>query len=222
VNEYFDEFERIYPEKYEKTHGFWRPIIRSSIEKFLKCGDLKEGFARVKCTQCGKELFVAYSCRQKCCCNSCHQKRSLLLAYHLKENVMEEVTHRQFVFTLPKRLRIYFRYDRTLLGDFSKAAWETVRDVFREEVGYDDSIPAMITGIQTSGDLINFHPHIHGILAYGVFLESGAFIPIDPIPTERFLKKWEKNVFSLLLKKGKITQEIIQNMTQWKHFHSPF
>jgi hypothetical protein len=59
VNEYFDEFERIYPEKYEKTHGFWRPIIRSSIEQFLKCGDLKEGFARVKCKKCGKEMFVA-------------------------------------------------------------------------------------------------------------------------------------------------------------------
>jgi hypothetical protein len=157
VNEYFDEFERIYPEKYEKTHGFWRPIIRITIDKFLKCGDLKEGFARVKCTQCGKELFVSYSCRQKYCCNSCHQKRSLLLAYHLKENVMEEVTHRQFVFTLPKRLRIYFRYDRTLLGDLSKTAWETVRDVFREEVGLEDAIPAMITGIQTSGDLINLH-----------------------------------------------------------------
>ena len=39
------EFERIYPEKYEKTHGFWRPIIRSSIEQFLKCGDLKEGLS---------------------------------------------------------------------------------------------------------------------------------------------------------------------------------
>jgi hypothetical protein len=36
VNEYFDEFERVYPEKYEKSHGFWRPTIRSSIEKFLK------------------------------------------------------------------------------------------------------------------------------------------------------------------------------------------
>jgi predicted transposase YbfD/YdcC len=74
VNEYFDEFERIYPEKYEKTHGFWRPIIRKTIDKFLKCGDLKEGFARVKCTQCGKELFVAYSCKTRCCCPACHSR----------------------------------------------------------------------------------------------------------------------------------------------------
>jgi len=189
VNEYFDEFERIYPEKYEKTHGYWRPIIRKSIEKFLKCGDLKEGFARVKCKQCGKELFVAYSCKVRCCCPSCHQKRSLLLSYHLQESVLEEVPHRQFVFTLPKRLRIYFKYDRKLLGKLSNVAWKTIRDVFIEEIGCEGATPAMVSGIQTYGDLANFHPHIHALVGCGVFLESGKFIEIDQIPTERFLEK---------------------------------
>ena len=51
------EFEKIYPERYEKKYGFWRKVIRSSIDKFLKCGDLKEGFARVKCKDCGEEFF---------------------------------------------------------------------------------------------------------------------------------------------------------------------
>jgi hypothetical protein len=58
VSRYFDEFERVYPEKYQKTYGFWRPVIRRSIDKFIKCGDLREGFARVKCTACNKEMFV--------------------------------------------------------------------------------------------------------------------------------------------------------------------
>ena len=48
VTDYFDEFEQVYSQNYEKKYGFWRPVIRSSIDKFLKCGDLKEGFARVK------------------------------------------------------------------------------------------------------------------------------------------------------------------------------
>jgi hypothetical protein len=158
VEEHFDEFERIYPQKYEKQYGFWRPIIRSAVQKFLKCGDLKEGFARVKCKNCGTEHFLAFSCRQRCCCPSCHQKRALLLALHLGDDVLEQVAHRQFVFTIPKRLRIYFRYDRKLLGTLAQAAWETVRDVFIEEVSSDDDIfPAMIAGIQTFGDLINCH-----------------------------------------------------------------
>jgi hypothetical protein len=92
VSSYFDKFERIYPEKYQKTYGFWRPVIRRSIDKFIKCGDLKEGFARVKCTACNKEMFVPFSCRQRCCCPSCHQKRVLLLAYHLGDE-LEHYVH---------------------------------------------------------------------------------------------------------------------------------
>jgi len=37
------------------------------------------------------------------------------------------------------------------------------------------------------------------------------------LPAERFLKKWEENVFDFLLKEEKITPEIINNMESWKH-----
>src|SRR5210317_913991 len=66
VSRYFNDFERIYPEKYQKTYGYWRPVIRRSIDKFIKCGDLREGFARVKCTACNKEMFVPLECSSYC------------------------------------------------------------------------------------------------------------------------------------------------------------
>jgi hypothetical protein len=85
---------------------------------------------------------------------------TLAFALHLSENVLAQVPHWQFVFTILKWLRIYFRYDRKLLGKLAHAAWETVRDVFLEEVSCDDIVfPAMIAGIQTFGDLINFYRH---------------------------------------------------------------
>lgn len=62
VREHFDEFERVYPERYQKGHGYWRPVVRTSVDKFVKCGDLKEGFARIRCPDCGKELFLALTC----------------------------------------------------------------------------------------------------------------------------------------------------------------
>jgi hypothetical protein len=40
VRDYFDEFEQIYPEQFQNQYGYWRPVIRDSIDKFLKCGDL--------------------------------------------------------------------------------------------------------------------------------------------------------------------------------------
>ncbi len=37
----------------------WPPVIARTVEKFLACGDLKEGFARVRCPSCAYEFFVA-------------------------------------------------------------------------------------------------------------------------------------------------------------------
>ena len=65
VREHFDDFEKVYPERYQKAYGYWRPVIRSSIDKFVKCGDLKRGFARVRCPDCRKDFFVAFSCRSR-------------------------------------------------------------------------------------------------------------------------------------------------------------
>jgi hypothetical protein len=216
VDSYFDEFERVYSQKFEKDYGFWRPVIHTSVEKFRKCGDLKQGFARVKCSDCGKEMFVPFSCHQRCSCPSCHQKRSLLLALHLTDDVLAEVPHSQFVFTIPKRLRLFFKYDRSLLGKLVSSAWQTVREVYSEEVGLDDALPAMIAGIQTFGDLINWHPHIHAVVADGVFLPSGKFIPLTISP-EKFKTVWENKVFDFLIKEGRIEWKTVESMKSWKH-----
>jgi hypothetical protein len=36
VRDHFDTFEKVYPEKYQAQYGYWRPVIRSSIDKFIK------------------------------------------------------------------------------------------------------------------------------------------------------------------------------------------
>jgi hypothetical protein len=56
----------------------WRPISeRRAVDS---CGDLHFGFARSPCPDCRYEMFVAFSCQQRCLCPSCHQKRTLLAA----------------------------------------------------------------------------------------------------------------------------------------------
>jgi ssDNA-binding Zn-finger/Zn-ribbon topoisomerase 1 len=217
VRDHFDEFEKVYPERYQERYGYWRPVIRSSIDKFLKCGDLKEGFARVRCPDCKEEFFVAFSCRQRSCCPSCDQKRSLLLALRLKDEVLAVVPHRQWVFTIPKRLRVYFRYDRKLLGKLCRAAYDTVCDVFKLEIDGDSGVPAMIGAVQTFGDLIHWHSHVHAIVPEGVFTESGHFVHIPDIWKHRAAEFWQERIFCLLLDEHKINDEIAGNMRSWKH-----
>jgi hypothetical protein len=60
------------------------------------------------------------------------------------------------VFTIPKRFRLYFRYDRKLPGDLCQVAWRTVRTVYRAVSGRPDGVPAMVGAIQSFGDLIHW------------------------------------------------------------------
>ena len=64
IDEHFDAFQQVYDERFQAMYGYWRPIVQQSVAAFLKCGELQEGFARVRCPDCYHEMFVAFSCKQ--------------------------------------------------------------------------------------------------------------------------------------------------------------
>jgi hypothetical protein len=39
----FEEFERVYDDRYQQQYGFWRPVIGEVLRKYLQCGDLHRG-----------------------------------------------------------------------------------------------------------------------------------------------------------------------------------
>jgi len=48
-----------------------------------------------------------------------------------------------------KRLRLFFLYDRRLLGALSRCAWRTVRDLYRAGLRDRRAVPGMVVSIQT-------------------------------------------------------------------------
>ncbi|MDI6794950.1 MAG: hypothetical protein QME81_19130, partial [bacterium] len=50
----FEEFIQVYPDRFESRYGYYRPVITEVIYKYLDSGDLSRGFARVRC-ESGKE-----------------------------------------------------------------------------------------------------------------------------------------------------------------------
>ncbi|MDA0842004.1 MAG: transposase, partial [Planctomycetota bacterium] len=217
IERYLPEFERTYDEHYARRYGPWRPIIGDVARRFLRCGDLHYGFARVRCPDCRHEMFVAFSCQQRCLCPSCHQKRTLLTAETIAQTICAPAPHRQLVFTIPKRLRIFCRHDRSLLGKLARAAWQTTVEVYRQVLGRRDVIPGMVAGIQTFGELSNFHPHIHAIATDGVFTPEGTFQCLPRIDKQLLLDVWQDKVFELFVKAGKIDQETVDQMRCWPH-----
>ena len=75
VEDYVESFVQIYDDRFSRDYGFWRPYIEKVIYRYLDCGDLQHGFARVRCNDCGHEYLLAFSCKRRHFCPSCHQKR---------------------------------------------------------------------------------------------------------------------------------------------------
>jgi hypothetical protein len=214
---HFPEFEQVYAKCYAERYGPWRPAIARAVADYAKCGDLREGFARVHCPKCGHDLFVALSCRKRCLCPSCHQKQSLQTGLHVAEEVCVPVPHRQFVFTVPRNLRPYFRQRRELLSALPLLAWETVRDVYAAAFGRDGLQPGMVSALQTFGELAHWHPHLHALVTDGAFDATDGFVPLPETPAGVFAEVWRTKVFSLLRQAGCISSRAVWVMRSWKH-----
>jgi len=79
----------------------------------------------------------------------------------LCEEVLKYVSHRQWVVSIPKRLRIYFMFDRKLLTKLSRCAWKVLNLYLTQAIPYDDAIAGAAIAVQSFGDFQNFHPHLH-------------------------------------------------------------
>ncbi len=90
----FEELEGIWDDRYASRYGYWRPYTLDVIYRYLDCGDLHGGFARVKCKDCGHEFLRAFSCKRRHFCPSCHQKRVIEFGEWLCTEVLESVPHR--------------------------------------------------------------------------------------------------------------------------------
>lgn len=125
------------------------------VQRFLDCGLLENSFVHVRCPRCRAAFLVAFSCKCRYLCPSCHAKRLLIWSEWIEAGILRDVPHRQYVFTVPKRLRPYFLHDRRLLGLLSRTAYDTLRDFLRASLGDADVVPGVVASIQTFGSLLN-------------------------------------------------------------------
>ncbi|MGI8842565.1 MAG: transposase zinc-binding domain-containing protein [Gemmatimonadaceae bacterium] len=151
----------MYEERFAPTHGAWRAVVPEVADKFLACGVLEHGFARVHCDACAHEYLLAFSCKARYFCPSCHAKRLALWTLWLEETLLAPVPHRQVALTIPKRLRTWCLYRRALLGDLARVAARTVTAAVRTLTREPNLAVGVVACIQTHGSLANWHPHIH-------------------------------------------------------------
>ena len=85
-----------------------RPVpdyVEEELRAYLECGLLCFGFARAICMTCRKGFVVAFSCKGRGVCPSCNGRHMTQTAAHLADHVIPPVPVRQWVISVPKRLR---------------------------------------------------------------------------------------------------------------------
>jgi uncharacterized Zn finger protein (UPF0148 family) len=169
VHHGWDEFLASYESKHREDLGSLHHAATTTVVSFLRCGDLASGFTRLQCPNCGHERLLAFTCKGRHFCPSCHQRRVRSTSDWIATAVCHEVPHRQFVFTIPKILRGIFRKRRQLLSHFFHTATETLRDAFRTRLNLPDGKLGAIAAVHTFGDYLIFHPHLHVLAAVGLF-----------------------------------------------------
>ncbi|MDH4215401.1 MAG: transposase zinc-binding domain-containing protein [Gallionella sp.] len=68
---------------------------------------MANGFARAYCDKCGRDFLIALFCKKRGECPYCNTRRVIETAAHLAEHVFPCLPVRQWVLSVPKRLRFF-------------------------------------------------------------------------------------------------------------------
>ncbi len=214
---YYDAVKALWEERFEKRYGFWRGFVDVVVARYLDCGTQEAGFARLRCDDCHTERLLTLSCKQRGICPSCDAKRAAAFAAFLKDELLENVGHSLWTFTIPKMLRPYFMHHRELLGDLARLAYETIKELMFEAVGDQQARPGVVAVPQTFGSLVNPHPHIHCLASRGVWDDQGRWTPIAYLDARAAEKLFAQKVLHLLQAKGLLSPERIELLTSFRN-----
>ena len=186
------------------TGGGCPKFVEREFRRYLGCGILANGFARLRCPSCGFERLVAFSCKGRIC-PSCWARRMGDTAAHLVDRLLPVAQYRQWVLTFPWELRLTLAMNRRLLSEMLRFfmltlfSWQRKRG---RSLGIRGETGA-ITFIQRFGGALNTNPHFHSIVPDGLFSEreDGAleFVPLPP-PTEEDVEGFTNRLVTRLNK----------------------
>jgi len=134
----------------------------------------------------------------------------------VRETLLLGVPHRQVIFTIPKMLRIFFKFKRLLLGDFCRCALRSLTRYFEVLAG-SALKSGVIAAIQTFRDRINFHLHLHFLLTEGGTHEAGVFHQIPRLDDSRLADIFAREVLAFLVGRELLSPEWTEGILSWRH-----
>lgn len=120
---------------------------------------------------------MAFSCKGRGFCPGCGGRRMAERAAHLVDRVLPDVPVRQWVLTLPFRLRYRLAWDhglcRVVAGIFARAVMTALRHRAASR-GIEGGRSGVVMVIQRFGGALNLNVHLHALVLDGVFARDPA------------------------------------------------
>jgi len=195
--------------------------IEAEFRRYLTCGILACGFVRARCGACGHDFLLAFSCQTRGLCPSCATRRMVETAAHLVDHVFPPVPVRQWVLSLPKRLRPYLHYDPTLAGAVLRIFLNEIERSLQTNVT-ESARTGAVSFIHRFGSALNPHIHFHCCVIDGVFSTPAGRLRfhcahVDAETATAVQSKVRLRVLKLMVRRGHISRETAEDMRHWRH-----
>ncbi len=218
LHELLSDYLETFLEELAREGRYLPQYVVQELRRFLPCGLLSEGFARVQCRDCGDELLVAFSCKGRAFCPSCCVRRMSDTAAHLVDRVLPETPYRHWVLSYPYPVRL------ALARDARAAALSCtilVSEIFRlhrrrgKRAGQRGAKPGAISFTQRFGAKLNAHLHHHLVVPDAVFVQAddGGACRLDLAPPTRdelarLLERVVRRTLEMLRSRGLLDEEV--------------
>ena len=130
------------------------------------------------------------------------------------KEVLEAVDHRQYVWTIPRVLRPAFRKDRKLLGRLSRCAWISLRQYAQAALG-EGFVPGAVVAIQTYGDALNPHEHIHMLASDSAWRPDGGCGSLGEVDSEVLTRLFQHQVLEAMVAERRLSHDFAQKLRSW-------
>ena len=208
-------------------------FVEAQFRAYLRCGILAHGFARARCSGCGHDFLVAFSCKGRGICPSCNSRRMAATAAHLTDHVIPAVPVRQWVLSVPKRLRYFLHRDPKAAGAVLHILLRALRRTLRDcspGAGAEARFGA-VSFLHRFGASLNPHFHYHLCVLDGVYEtveEEGENSPSRSVrfheataltraDVEALQETVRRRILRWFRRQGLLEEHTVREMLGWDH-----
>ena len=178
----------------------------AEVNKMLRCGTAKNGYATYICLSCGNTKQVCFSCKSRVCA-ACGKIYADDWAQSLTKRLFN-VTHRHITFTIAAELWPILERTPDLRKVLFGAANRTLRQVLKME-------PGIVMVMHPYGKDLKVNYHLHVLVTEGGMTSSGQWIAQPFLNYSSLRKIWQYECLTELrqqMPKSNATAQLIDQL----------